>query len=233
MLRLLPKRIFATSHLRLPAVPALLEHYVEMLGKLFALQGRAFSAAELDHLRGLLAEKLEQGFGAARGSTVLVEYTTDPAPKQTISYTFALEVPSLEREYAAWAEGGHLLCNAFLPVGGYQPDPLARQLSRLFGRPSSRASRSRPPPPRTAWPSRPKSACTITRRRVYPRTRGRRRSGSKIGAAASTSSTCRRAARPSSCAGSRSEKPTELGRPGRAFAQPSAITRFRPPRLAM
>jgi len=131
MLRVVPKRIFGTSRLRLPAVPALLDHYVEMLGGLFALHGRAFDEAELAHLRGLLAEKLEQGFDAARGSSVVVEYQTDPAPEQTISYTLSLEVATLESEYAEWASTREP------PLFGKHPDCKVMDLARSLGTPAA------------------------------------------------------------------------------------------------
>ncbi len=130
MLRRVPKRIFGAGQLRLPSVPALLDHYVETLGKLFALQGRAFTAAELEHLRGLLAEKLEQGFSAARNSVVVVHYETDPAPKQTLSYTLTLEAASLEAEYADWVH------TRPPPYFGNDPDCKVMDLARSLGAPA-------------------------------------------------------------------------------------------------
>lgn len=129
MLRRVPKRIFGGSQLRLPAVPALLGHYVEMLGKLFALHGRAFTEAELEQLSGLLAEKLEQGFAAARNSVVVVDYQTDSAPRNTLTYTFALELASLESEYADWVR------TRPPPHFGKDPDCKVMDLARSLGAP--------------------------------------------------------------------------------------------------
>jgi SAM-dependent methyltransferase len=130
MLRRVPKRIFGAGQLRLPSVPALLEHYVETLGKLFALHGRAFTAEELDHLRGLLVEKLAQGFSAARNSVVVVDYQTDPAPKQTLSYTLTLEVASLESEYADWVS------TRAPPYFGKDPDCKVMDVASSLGAPA-------------------------------------------------------------------------------------------------
>lgn len=130
MLRRVPKRVFGAGQLRLPSVPGLLEHYVETLGKLFALHGRAYSAEELEHLRGLLAEKLALGFAAARNSVVVVDYQTDPAPKQTLSYTLTLETASLEAEYADWVS------TRPAPYFGKDPDCKVMDLARSLGSPA-------------------------------------------------------------------------------------------------
>jgi SAM-dependent methyltransferase len=130
MLRRLPRRFSGASRLRLPAVPALLEHYVRMLGKLFALHGRAFSDEELEHLRGLLEPKLADGFGAARNSYVIVEYQTDEAQKGTLSYTFELESSSLEQEYSWW------LGTRTGPPFGALPDCKVMDLARSLGTPA-------------------------------------------------------------------------------------------------
>jgi hypothetical protein len=129
MLRRLPKRVFGSSRLRLPAVPALLDHYVEMFRKLFALYGRAFTADELDHLRGLLGPELATGFSASRSSHVLVEYRTDEPPKATISYTFTGEIPSAEAEYKSALE-----VHSQTRIGNH-PDCKVIELARSLGEP--------------------------------------------------------------------------------------------------
>jgi len=130
MLRRVPKRIFGAGQVRLPSVPALLEHYVETLGKLFALHGRAYNAEELQHLRGLLADKLAQGFAAARNSVVVVDYQTDSAPQQTLSYTLTLETASLETEYADWVS------TRPAPYFGKDPDCKVMDVARSLGAPA-------------------------------------------------------------------------------------------------
>jgi SAM-dependent methyltransferase len=130
MMRRLPRRYSGASRLTLPAVPALLDHFVEMLGKLFKLYGRAFSREELEHLRGLLEPKLDEGFRSARNSRVIVEYQTDEPPKTTLSYTFALESSSLEQEYAAW------LPTRTGPPFGALPDSKVMDLARSLGAPA-------------------------------------------------------------------------------------------------
>ena len=130
MLRQLPKRLFGSSELRLPAVPALLEHYVETLAKLFALHGRPYSESELEQLRGLLASQLERGFAAGRNSLVVVKYQTDEPPKKTLSYTFALEVLSAEQEHAI------SLRMQAPPLARRYPDCKVLELARSLGAPA-------------------------------------------------------------------------------------------------
>jgi SAM-dependent methyltransferase len=131
MLENLPKRLFGWSVLRLPAAPALLDHYVALLGKLFALHGRAFSPEELEHLRSLLAPLLEEGFAAARNSSVMAKYQTDEPPKATISYTFTLEASSLVEEYQRWANANTA------PFFGQHPDRKVLDLARSLGTPAA------------------------------------------------------------------------------------------------
>src|SRR6185369_5846646 len=104
MVRRLPKRLYAAGHLRLPSVPALLDHYTELLAKLFRLHGRPFNATEIEHMRGLLKDKLDEGFALARSSYVHVDFQTDAPPKTSLSYTLSLEISTLQEEYASWVK---------------------------------------------------------------------------------------------------------------------------------
>jgi SAM-dependent methyltransferase len=130
MIRRLPKRLFASSHLRLPAVPALLDHYTEMLGKLFSLHGRPFTAEELAHLRELLSQKLEEGFEKARNSYVHVQYQTDDPPKMSLSYTLTLETSTVQEEYAGW------VASRTPPLFGSHADCKVMDLARSLGPPA-------------------------------------------------------------------------------------------------
>lgn len=127
----LPRRMHAMGALRLPAVPALLEHYTAMLGKLFALHGRAYSPEELAHLSELLSIKLNDGFAAARNAFVQVQYQTDEPPKVTLSYTFTLELSTPAEEYAGWVE-------ARKPeLFGSEPDAKVMELAQSLWTPNN------------------------------------------------------------------------------------------------
>jgi SAM-dependent methyltransferase len=130
MIRRLPKRLHASCNMRLPAVPALTDHYTDMLAKLFALQGRVFSATEIETMRDLLRGKIEEGFALARNSYVLVKYQTDEPPKLTLSYTFSLEVSSVQDEYAGWVQ------TRTAPLFGNHPDCKVMDVARSLGTPA-------------------------------------------------------------------------------------------------
>lgn len=130
MIRRLPKRLFAQGRLRMPAVPALVDHYVENLGTTFALHGRKFTAAELEQLKGLLLPKLEEGWAASPYSYVVVRFQTDDAPKTTLSYFISLEVSTIENEYATW------VAQRTPPLFGTHPDAKVMELCGRLGNPA-------------------------------------------------------------------------------------------------
>lgn len=130
MIRRLPKRLFAQGRLRMPAVPALIDHYVENLGNTFALHGRKFAEAELAHLRGLLLPKLEEGWAASPYSYVIVRFQTDDAPKTSLSYFISLEISTIENEYATW------VAQRTPPLFGKHPDSKVMDLCATLGTPA-------------------------------------------------------------------------------------------------
>ena len=131
MLRRVPKRLYAHGHLMLPAVPALLDHYVEKLGKLFALHGRPFNPDELLRLRDLLQVKLDEGYDQSRKAYVHVEFRTDEPPKTSLSYKFWVEAATLKDEYAHW------VATRTPPLFGVHPDAKVMDLASSLGPPAS------------------------------------------------------------------------------------------------
>jgi hypothetical protein len=91
MLRRLPRRLSAAGRIRLPAVPSLIEVYLERLQAIFAALGRTFSAAETATLQALLEPQLAAGFAASPFCHVVVSYETDDPPAETLSYRITLE----------------------------------------------------------------------------------------------------------------------------------------------
>ncbi len=130
MLRRLPKRLYAKGHLKLPAVPALLDHYVETLGKFFALHGRVFNQDELAHVGELLKEKLDEAFAKARNSYVHIEFETDEPPKTSLSYKLFIETSTIQEEYADW------VATRTPPLFGKHPDNKVMELARSLGSPA-------------------------------------------------------------------------------------------------
>jgi len=130
MLSRVPKRLYANGHLRLPSVPALLDHYTEMLAKLFALHGRKFAPEEVEKMRGLLKDKLDEAFAAARNSYVHVDFQTDEPPQTTLSYKFYFETSTIQEEYEHWVS------TRTPQLWGSHPDGKVMELARSLGDPA-------------------------------------------------------------------------------------------------
>ena len=100
MLRRLPRQLRAQGEIALPAVPALLEHYVQLFATVFSALGRPLAGDELTHLRTLLSDKLSEAFAGSPFSKVVVRYETDPLPKTTLTYWVSIISSSIADEYA-------------------------------------------------------------------------------------------------------------------------------------
>jgi SAM-dependent methyltransferase len=130
MLRRLPRRIAASGQLRLPAVPALLDHYLATLATVFAGVGRPFSADEMAGVRAVLEPQLQEGFAASPFAHLVIRYETDPPPEATLSYRVALEISTMNDEYAGWVQ------TRTPPLFGAHPDAKVLGLARGLGEPS-------------------------------------------------------------------------------------------------
>jgi SAM-dependent methyltransferase len=104
MIRRLPRRLQARGELNLPAVPALLEHYVKICDEHWASIGRKFTEPEVDEFRKSLAARLDQAFAQSSSSKVVVTYSTDPAPKTSLTWKVVAMGASFEDEYQYWVE---------------------------------------------------------------------------------------------------------------------------------
>jgi SAM-dependent methyltransferase len=131
MLRRLPRRTTASGEIRIAAVPALCEHYVQMFGTVFGALGRAFNADETAHLRGILETHLKQGWQASPFAKLVIRYQTDPIPKTTLSYTVSLDVSTIADEYAQWVN------TRTPPLFGAHPDSKVMLLAQSLGEPAT------------------------------------------------------------------------------------------------
>jgi len=77
MLRRLPRVVAGSGKLFFPAVPALTEHFTEVLHKMFAVLGRVFDKEETKGIRESLRTKLDEAFNRSADSRVMVEYHTN------------------------------------------------------------------------------------------------------------------------------------------------------------
>ena len=130
MLKRLPRRLTTTAQLSFAAVPALIDHYVDLLGTTFAALGRTFSEKELTQLRGILEKKLEEGWNASPYAKVFVSYETDPLPKTSLSYRVSVSVVTMADEYEHWVK------TRKPPLFGANADAKVMTLARSLGAPS-------------------------------------------------------------------------------------------------
>ncbi|HEY4105203.1 MAG TPA: methyltransferase domain-containing protein [Polyangiaceae bacterium] len=130
MLRRLPRQLRASGEIAIPAVPGLLEHYVQMFETVFASLGRKFNGEETQQLRAHLKRRLDEAFASSPFSKVVVKYETDPLPKTTLTYHVTVDVSSIADEYAKWVNG------RTPPLFGSHPDMKLMELARSLGAPA-------------------------------------------------------------------------------------------------
>ncbi|GAY15967.1 hypothetical protein MSZK_26930 [Mycobacterium sp. shizuoka-1] len=114
MARRLHRRSIATGEISLPAVPAMLEDYVTMCAGLFASLGRGFTDEQLDHLRAILRDQLDEAFTASPRSEIVISYE---APVGTVlNYHVKSRWWSVEGAYENW------IATREPPLFGSEPD---------------------------------------------------------------------------------------------------------------
>lgn len=127
VLRRLPRRLQARGEMHLPAVPALLEHYVKIFDQLWESVGRKFTPPELDEFRKSLQARLEQAFSNSASAKVVVSYDCDPAPKTSLTWKVVALAATLEDEYQHWVD------TRTPPLFGKHPDAKAVDTARALG----------------------------------------------------------------------------------------------------
>lgn len=129
MLRRLPRRLQAKGEMHLPAVPALLEHYVKIFDQLWESVGRKFTPPELDEFRKSLAARIEQAHHVSSSAKVVVSYECDPAPKTSLTWKVVALAASFEEEYQYWVD------TRTPPLFGKHADAKALDAARSLGAP--------------------------------------------------------------------------------------------------
>lgn len=127
MIRRLPRRLQCSGELGLPAVPALLEHYVKIFDGIWESVGRKFTPPELDEFRKSLSARLEQAFAASSSSKVVVTYQTDPSPKTSLTWKIVAMTADFTDEYKYWVD------TRTPPLFGKDPDAKAVDVARSLG----------------------------------------------------------------------------------------------------
>lgn len=130
LLRRFSHRIVGSGELVFPAVPALVDHYLDVLEHTANALGRPFSEGR-ESLRRLLLEKLEWAFRRSSSSTVSVRYATTKPPSLAIDWTVSPHELTLEDQYRDWPRTHEP------PLFGAHPDARLMDLAHTLGPPES------------------------------------------------------------------------------------------------
>lgn len=129
IVRTIDGRISAKGVIELQCVPGLVEHYVKKLVDQWERLGKAFSAREVEELRGLLARGIEAGHRASPHAVITVEYETRPFPQPGIVYRVHTKVMTTTELYDQWVG------ERAPPLFGEHPDSKLMNLAAELGEP--------------------------------------------------------------------------------------------------
>jgi len=121
MARRLHRRSVATGEINIPAVPAMLDEYVNMCATLFGAVGRPFTEDQLEHLKGVLKGQLAEAFSASPRSNIVISYN---APVGTVlNYHINAQWYTVAGAYENWT------ATRQPPLFGTEPDARAMALA--------------------------------------------------------------------------------------------------------
>jgi SAM-dependent methyltransferase len=129
LMRRLPQRLRASAEYKVPPVPSLLEHYVQLFNTVWLGVGRIFSAEDLEQFRAALKLNLDEAWAASQYSRVVVSFATDPPPQTSLSWRIHVERVSMTDEYEHW------VATRTPPLFGKHPDAKIFELARGQGEP--------------------------------------------------------------------------------------------------
>lgn len=102
MIRRLYRRLSAEGHIRVPAVPALIDEYVALCGNVCATLGVWYTAENSARLRAALEVELAKAFKASPRSEVLISYQ---APFGTdVNFRVQADWRTVEADYDQWVQ---------------------------------------------------------------------------------------------------------------------------------
>ena len=114
MTRRLLRRAVSRGEITLPAVPGMLDEYVEMCNDLFASLGVRFAAAELAQLRGVLEGQLVEAYAASPRSDIVISYESPVG--LSVSYHVKAQWFTVQGAYDNWVSTREP------PLFGTEPD---------------------------------------------------------------------------------------------------------------
>ena len=114
MARRVYRRAVATGQITVPAVPGMIDEYVDMCRKIFADVGVQFSDPQLDQLRAALESQLAEAFAASPRSSIVISY--DVPTGTVLNYNIRAEWQTLAQTYDDW------VASRQPPLFGVEPD---------------------------------------------------------------------------------------------------------------
>ena len=129
MTRRLLRRSVVHGEIALPAVPGMLDEYVQTCDELFTSLGVRFTAEELAHLRTVIEGQVALAYSASPRSEVVITY--DSPVGLTVNYHVAARWFTLEGAYDNW------VATREPPLFGSEPDARVWALAGESGSPST------------------------------------------------------------------------------------------------
>lgn len=123
------RRAEAGGRIALPAVPSMIDDYVQMCDNVFKAIGVFFDAAELAQLRGALGTELNTAFKASHRSEIIISYECPIG--SVLNYHIKAQWYSIEAEYEKW------VATRKPPLFGVEPDARVWALAMSAQNPSA------------------------------------------------------------------------------------------------
>jgi len=129
MTRRLLRRAVSRGEITLPAVPGMLDEYVQTCDELFTSLGVRFTAEELAHLREVIDGQLTEAYAASPRSDIVITY--DSPVGLTVNYRVAARWFTVEGAYDNW------VATREPPLFGTEPDARVWALADETDNPSA------------------------------------------------------------------------------------------------
>jgi len=129
MARRLHRRSIATGEISVPAVPGMLEEYVTMCSGIFESLGRGFTDEQIDSLREILRDQLNEAFAASPRSEIVISYEAPVG--MVVNYHVKCRWWSVEGAYENW------IATREPPLFGSEPDARVWNLAGEAADPST------------------------------------------------------------------------------------------------
>ncbi len=114
------------TQLAFAAVPSLLDHYLRKCETVFEVAARPLGPGQRAEFRALLSQALATGFELSAHAKVVVQFTSDPAPATSVTYSIGVQTKDIADVYAMWLHA------AAPPYFGTHPDAKLMSVARTL-----------------------------------------------------------------------------------------------------